>query len=730
MIHSRSWIARTACALAPLALTLACGGGGGGGGQQETPGTLRTTRLEVTAGGLVRLPYATLAAAGLAEGSLRVAGLRLTAQGRTLPLATSHGDGATFAAGDALEFHAPVMDTAYTGTNVFWLSQAAGAAQATRGAAPGTGAAATVLEDVLHVEENHTLWGLTPGIPDADPWFWAKLTAPAAKDIPFTLPGLDESSIPSRLTVRIAGKSATGLSPDHHVQVTLNGTRVGDLTWTGTAVSAQELAVPAGVLAAGTNTLSLVLPGDTGASVDQVLLDAFEVRYGRPLAAVGGRLAFTLPAGASGPVRITGFPSADLRLLDVTDPAAPVALTGFTKVQDGATWTLTFQDASAATARACLAVAATSALAPAKVEGRTLGALRAATNGADWILVTPRAFLAAAEPLRAFRQAQGLRAVTVAVEDIYDEFGAGLPTPEAIKAFLAFARTGWVQPAPAYVLLLGDATYDYRDRMGTGKASQVPCHLSVTAQLGLTPDDNWYAALDGASELPVMRIGRLPAASAAQAAQIVAKLLAYEQGAAPPARALLVADNLDLAFEAMAGQAMNLIPGTVTKQRIDLDTYADYGLASADLVAAFNQGLCLTYYSGHGDVADWAGEMVLNNAKVPLLTNAGQLPFSVMLNCLNGWFAMPGSYSLAETLVASPAGGSVGAFASSGLSYTWEQALLQGRLLPLLFRADRPTLGEACTLARIQAYQDGASLDLVRTFTLIGDPALRPKLPQ
>ncbi|HLO65432.1 MAG TPA: C25 family cysteine peptidase [Holophaga sp.] len=716
----RPWLA-----LGALAGLLACGGGGGGG--QEHPGTLQLTRLETTAPGLVRLPYASLASAGLATGDLKVASLRLTNQGATLPLATTNADGATFKAGDALEFYAPGMDSAYTGINVFWLDQGAGRSMPTRAAAPGAGTPATVLTNTLHVEENHTLWGLTPGLPDADPWFWAKLTAPATRSLPFTLPGLDAGA--ATLKVRIQGKSSTGPSPDHHVAVALNGVALGDLRWTGTAATVQPLDIPPGVLAAGANTLVLTLPGDTGAVVDQVLLDWFEVTYPRPLAASSGALGFAVPGGAAGPVKVAGLPAGDLRLLDITDPAAPVALRGFTTAQEGTARSLLFQDGASAAARSYLAVAASAAQAPAKVEGRGLGALRAGTNGADWILVAPRAFLAAAEPLRALRQSQGLRARTVAVEDVYDEFGYGLPTPEALKAFLAYARASWTAPAPTYVVLLGDATYDPRDRMGTGKASQVPCHLSVTEQLGLTPDDNWYAALDGTSEFPVLRIGRLPSASATQAAQVVAKLVAYENAAAPPARALLVADNVEPDFQAMAEAAAGLLPAAASPVKVYLSQYADFAKASQDIVSAFNQGACLTLYAGHGDVADWAGEMVLNNAKVPLLTNGGVLPFSVMFNCLNGFFAMPGSYSLAETLVASPAGGAVAAYASSGLGFVWEQDLLVRRLMPLLFRADRPTLGEACTQARVLAVQDGASLDLIRTFTLIGDPAMRLKLP-
>ena len=57
--------------------------------------------------------------------------------------------------------------------------------------------------------------------------------------------------------------------------------------------------------------------------------------------------------------------------------------------------------------------------------------------------------------------------MAVAVEDAYDEFGHGEAHPEAIRDFLEHAFHGWAR-APRYVLLLGDASFDFKDHMRTG----------------------------------------------------------------------------------------------------------------------------------------------------------------------------------------------------------------------------------------------------------------------
>ena len=53
----------------------------------------------------------------------------------------------------------------------------------------------------------------------------------------------------------------------------------------------------------------------------------------------------------------------------------------------------------------------------------------------------------------------------MSIEEVYSEFGFGEPTPEAVKDFLSYAYHNWRQPSPRYVLLLGDATFDFKDHL-------------------------------------------------------------------------------------------------------------------------------------------------------------------------------------------------------------------------------------------------------------------------
>lgn len=55
----------------------------------------------------------------------------------------------------------------------------------------------------------------------------------------------------------------------------------------------------------------------------------------------------------------------------------------------------------------------------------------------------------------------------VPVGDIYDEFGYGEASPQSLQSFLRYAYDNWAEPRPRYVLLVGQATSDYRGYLAT-----------------------------------------------------------------------------------------------------------------------------------------------------------------------------------------------------------------------------------------------------------------------
>jgi hypothetical protein len=112
---------------------------------------------------------------------------------------------------------------------------------------------------------------------------------------------------------------------------------------------------------------------------------------------------------------------------------------------------------------------------------------------------------------------------------------------------------------------------------------------------------------------------------------------------------------------------------------------------------------------------------------IPRLNNGGKLTFLVTLDCLNGYFAHPSYYSISEAFVAAKDRGAIAAFSPSGLGYPSEHMILGNEIFSSVFRDNVWALGAITTQSKINAFANGVSEDVVRIFTLIGDPAVRLK---
>jgi hypothetical protein len=375
-------------------------------------------------------------------------------------------------------------------------------------------------------------------------------------------------------------------------------------------------------------------------------------------------------------------------------------------------------------------------------------------NGADYILITSRNLGwdgGAARPwlrdLLSFRGGQGLRVKGVDIEEIYDEFSYGIPTPQAIKDFLGYAYTHWVRPAPQYVLLVGKGSYDYKDNLGLGTVSFVPVYLTVTDYLGETISDDWFVEISGEDAIPEMAIGRLPAETADQAETMVGKILAYER--APNTKTwekkvLLVADNktqdYEAVFETMNEDLVSLIPaGFSDPFRGYLGDYVTAQALTSDLKERIDQGALIVHYSGHGSTQIWANESIFSidaysgRNDVAELTNGDRLPFFVSMSCLTGYFAYPEAWdfpSLVEALLEAEGKGAVACLMPTGMTETDGQEVLDRGLFDAIFTQDIRALGQAVCLAKETLLANGSSYrDVAETFLFFGDPAMELKVP-
>ncbi len=510
------------------------------------------------------------------------------------------------------------------------------------------------------------------------------------------------------------------LEPDHEAVVRLGGVEIGSGSWDGSTAFELELSFPRAQLADGANTIEIHAPATSGIDSEIFYLDAIELSYRRRYQAISDRLV----AAADGHPVLTleGFTTADVAVFEITDPAAPRLVTDTRIDAAGGTFDVSFETASADARYLALPLAA--AL-PAPIELDSRSNLTGFGQGADYLVIAAAGLEVAAGDLADHRQGQGLAAMTVSLQDVYDEFNLGVVSPWAIRDFLAFTQTHW-SPAPSYVVLAGDSSFDFKDRLGLG-GNLLPSPMISTPE-GLFPSDHRIADLAGEDGVPEVAIGRLPARSDAQLAAYVAKLVAYEGSAgAWKSRTVWTADAADEGgeFAADSDWLIAQVPLALAVDRIYVD---DLGVVAArqQLLDAVDDGSLLIHFLGHANLmqlGDDAGLLLASD--VAALANGERQPVLTAMTCALGRFDRIVFSTLSEQLLLHETGGVVALWAPTGFSFNEDGVLLSDGFLPTALGGG--TLGDAvgAALAGYLASAEEPQSFIPFVYTLLGDPAIR-----
>jgi hypothetical protein len=692
--------------------------------------------------GLHRLTYAQLYVAGVPVDSEDPRTFKLHNHGSEVAILIPGEADGSFDPVDELLFYGEKTASRHTDVNVYWLDWG-GAAGLRIPPLDGTPGGAPVVTDFLathRLEEDHIYQSAMPSGADDDRWYWDYLMATTGAtdeiDLFATLVGL--STEPGRTaTVRglLRGYSA---NPQHHVQLLLNGLLVDDVHFAAAAEHSFEVDVPQDThLLEGANTLTVKTIADGGITVSVVYVNRFEIDSHRSYVADDDVL-FCEGGGAGGwRYEIGGFTTDDLEVFDITDPILPAQIVNFVVAPDGGLFRLGFEHGVAEQHR-YLVQSTASRLEPVGIVEDQPSDLHSPVNGADYIVITHADFAAGVQPLADHRALEGLRTQVVDVQDVYDEFSGGVFEPQAITDFLAHAYANWQAPAPSFVVLVGDGHYDPKDNLARGEEVWLPPYLAdVDPWMGETATDNRFVTVSGGDILPDMHVGRLPCRTPAEAAEMVAKIIAYEQDDSANGwtwRSLFVADNADGAgdFEDLSDTLIDQsFPTSNEAHRVYLGvTHTDVGAARAAIINAIDRGCLLVSYFGHATHAQWAQENLLDIPAIGSLGNGDRLPVMVPMTNLEGYFVHPSpvafDYScLAESVVRASGRGAVASWSAAGLGVAAGHDTLVEGLFDAVFSDGIRRLGPATTQAKITLFGTGSgNLDLVDTYTLFGDPAL------
>jgi hypothetical protein len=764
-------------------------------------------QIDVTADGVYRVSGSALRDAlpdGTALADIPPATIRLIDKGAEIPIHLSGTADGTLDGSDTITFvghrnrgrderwaynydrsaQSSTYFSLYADTTTYWMTWG-GETGRRYDTNPGSASASptSALRDTVHAEQDNLYYFGRPNA-NGDPlytfsegYFWRRFSHGSTSPISFThtlsVGRRTETSTALDLTVRLdaATNSCHRVAVEGELRQSDGSVAFEPLRtveWEGTARETITASVPQQDVPADGLTLRLTSYNDNfpdeingrdcpdpSNTPNDVLLDWIEAAYTRSLEATNNTQRFVAPRATDYSFVLSGYSSSTLHVYNPGD-----ARRFEVPVTNG---TATISDAPTAPTTPYWAVGDEAYRRPAAIRPDTPSNWGdPSANGADYLILTTKALLPSARKLADYRRAHDGYEVDVAlVQNVFDEFDYGRPTPIAIRR-LVRASQAW-SPAPRFLTIFGDAQYPIRD----GSVSSLYPEWSVPS-FGYSPSDGWFAMqTDGTGDWSeVLAVGRIPVRSVAQGDLFVEKLRTYES--APLTRwqknMLLLAGGTSEGEQASLQRYSNwwgeIAADTFATTRsysgpvhTGMDTSRYYKNVNATLDASFQESLAVDLrqgtgwlnYFGHSSAQTW--EIVTDPPSE--FDNAGRLPIVSSIGCRTGSFAggrfeEKSAPSLGEQLVVgavrpdgTPRGGArngaIAHFGESALGFLIPSARLNDALVRSVFVDTTRVLGEAIRAAKAEINADFDNNDLyakhLRQYGLLGDPATNIAIP-
>ncbi len=371
----------------------------------------------------------------------------------------------------------------------------------------------------------------------------------------------------------------------------------------------------------------------------------------------------------------------------------------------------------------------------------------------DYLIVSAPEFLDQANRLAAYHEQKDHMTVYVTTpQKIYNEFSSGAQDITAIRDFVKLV---YDQSDPGkklkYLLLFGDASYDYKDRV-TNNTNFVPCWESLTSlnTINSIASDDYYGYLEngegtGINDRVDIGIGRFPVDDVTEATEMVDKVIAYDT---PSVKNMGAWRNL-ITFAADDGDYNTHLDDAETLSRLVqandpvynqdklyLDAFPQISTPGGQLAPAMNaaidqdinKGTLIFNYSGHGGEEGLGQERFLTFSDINSWTNYNKLTVFITATCEFTRFDNPKLVSAGERTFLSDQGGAIALFTTTRATYASSNLALNSAIYQhnLFEKIDGqyPRFGDVIRRSKVL----GGDND--KKFVLIGDPALRLASPE
>ncbi|QZE14411.1 type IX secretion system sortase PorU [Halosquirtibacter laminarini] len=341
---------------------------------------------------------------------------------------------------------------------------------------------------------------------------------------------------------------------------------------------------------------------------------------------------------------------------------------------------------------------------------------------------------------------------TVNVDDVFTYYGGNIKDPGAIRNYLKrrYDKQRGTSHPLEYVLFLGRGTYDPITPTSNKNPNYVPSNQSLNSLDGsktFVSDDVFGLMDEGENELfgtVDLAVGRIPCITTEQADAVLNKIRGYispDNNGNWSMRSCVIADDGDNGIHLKDAERISSYISTgnpsMLINKIYFDSYPkdpalirSYPDVTNSIKEFMKEGGLIMNYTGHANTMALAHERVIEKQDIHLWNNGYHLPLFITATCDFSHWDMKEDISAGEEILFHKNGGGIGLFSTTRLVYSSSNYQLNKNIYKELFVKDSqgnpPTLG----IAMKRAKRETSGVINKRKFSLIGDPAIKLKMPK
>ncbi len=362
----------------------------------------------------------------------------------------------------------------------------------------------------------------------------------------------------------------------------------------------------------------------------------------------------------------------------------------------------------------------------------------------DYLAITSNNFFTSVkEYLEIIEEKYNVSTNCFVVEDIFNNYGFGYQTPQSIQDFIIDVYNTFPSPKLTYLVLFGDATYDYKyfikNNIGTTLS------YNIIPSFGNPVGDYRYGIWEENSVIPNLIVGRVPFTNQNELLNYQSKLINNEEAFYNSWNKKYLFFSGGSSDDISEINSFKNVNQNVISQYVDVeplygsfnhfyktqDPQTDFGPFPPELIqTAISEGSVFVSYIGHSGTSTWDNSI---NSIQQLTNSVNRNPLITDFGCSTNKFAEPDIICFGEHFIINNDGQALGYIGNSSLGFSSTATTAPNYFYENIISDSIHEVGKAHLQTKIDILSNLGTNNVNKLFAqtniLLGDPIIQLKIP-